>query len=91
VRDGEPVWSQAIGAELLAAPTVAGDSVYASTTTGVTFRIRRASGALVWARHLDATTVPWVAGDQLYVTRQLDNHEQPVVVAATTRGTCRPI
>ena len=81
VTDGEPVWSRAIAAELLAAPVVAGDSVYATTTTGVTYRVQRATGTPVWARELDATTAPWVVGGELYVTRQVRGKEQQVVVA----------
>ena len=81
-RDGEPVWTRPISAELLAAPVVAGDSVYATTTTGVTYRVRRATGGLVWARDFDATTAPWIAGGELYVTRQVHGVEQQIVVDA---------
>lgn len=84
VKDGEPVWSVKIDGELLAAPAVSGDSVYASTATGTTYRIKRATGRLAWARRLDATTVPWIADGKLYATRQVKNHEQQVIVDAAT-------
>ena len=84
VADGEPVWTQPIDAELLAGPAVGGDAVYASTTGGMTYKILRRSGQLAWSRRLDATTVPWIADGELYVTRQAHNREQQVVVDAAS-------
>jgi len=89
VADGEPVWSQPVAGELLAAPVVAGDSVYATTTTGITYRVLRGSGRLVWSREFDATTAPWIAGNELYVTRQVHNQEQQIVVAIDTAKVVR--
>jgi Ca-activated chloride channel family protein len=83
-RDGELVWSRATDGELLAAPVVAGDSVYASTVGGTTFRFARDSGKLRWSRYLGATTAPWIAGDELFVTRRQRGREQQVVVDAVT-------
>jgi Ca-activated chloride channel family protein len=84
VKNGEEVWSHAIDGELLAAPVVAGDFVYASTIGGNTYKLARNSGGLAWARALAATTVPWVAGDELFVTRRNHGKEQQVVVSAQT-------
>jgi Ca-activated chloride channel family protein len=84
VKNGEEVWSHAIDGELLAAPVVAGDSVYISTIGGVTYKLARASGRLDWSRALAATTVPWVVGDELFVTRHKSGKEQQVVVSAAT-------
>lgn len=84
VHDGAPVWSRRIDGELLAAPVVAGDSVYASTIGGTTYRFARATGRLAWRRHLAATTAPWIAGDELYVTRGEHGHEQQIVVSVAT-------
>ncbi len=89
VRDGELVWTQPIDGELLAAPMIGGDAVYASTTTGTTYKIKRATGRFAWSRRLDATTVPWFANGELYVTRQTKNHEQQVVVDAATGNVIR--
>jgi Ca-activated chloride channel homolog len=85
VKDGAPVWSRYVGSELLAAPVIHGDSVYASTTGGITYRFERASGKRVWQKPLRATTAPWIAGDELFVTRRAKGgKEQQVVVAAAT-------
>lgn len=84
VKDGEPVWTRSIGAELLAAPVIAGDAVYAANLQGVVFRFARRTGKLAWSRALDATTAPWIAGDELFVTRTRGRREQQIVVAAGT-------
>ena len=89
VETGDVVWSQKIDAELLAAPIVGGDSVYASTIAGTTYRVARKTGRLVWAKALAATTAPWVAGDELYVTRRHAGKEQQVVVATANGAVVR--
>lgn len=84
VKDGEPVWTRSIGAELLAAPVISGDAVYATNLHGVVFRFARRTGRLGWAKALDATTAPWIAGNELFVTRRKARKEQQIVVAADT-------
>jgi Ca-activated chloride channel family protein len=84
VQNGEEVWSHAIDGELLAAPVIAGDAVYISTIGGTTYKLLRANGRLGWSRSLEATTVPWIVGDELFVTRRKHGKEQQVVVSAAT-------
>ncbi len=84
VTAGAPVWSRAIDGELLATPVISGDSVYASTLAGTTYRFDHRTGKLRWAQRLHATTAPWIAGDELFVTRRNGGKEQQVVVATAT-------
>ncbi|HEX3475117.1 MAG TPA: PQQ-binding-like beta-propeller repeat protein [Kofleriaceae bacterium] len=84
VKDGEPVWTRPVGAELRAAPVIAGDAIYATNLHGVVFRFARRTGKLAWARALDATTAPWIADNELFITRQVRGHEQQIIVAADT-------
>ena len=84
VKDGEPVWSRPIDGELLAAPVVAGGAVYASTIGGTTYRFAAKSGRLAWSEYLAATTAPWIAGDELFVSRRKKGKEEQVVVDAKT-------
>lgn len=84
VTNGARVWSRRVSAELLAAPVVHGDSVYASTLTGMSYRFERARGKRVWARRLRATTAPWIVGDDLFVSRRHGGKEQQIVVSAAT-------
>ena len=89
VTDGEPVWKGWIGSEVIAAPVVAGDSVYVSTLEGLTFRFLRQSGRLRWSKPLQATTAPWIVGDELFVTRRRGAREQQIVVALDTGAIVR--
>jgi Ca-activated chloride channel family protein len=97
VADGVWLWSRWVGSELLAAPVVAGDAVYASTTGGWTFAFGARDGKPRWQKPLHATTAPWPAGDELFVTRRQSgsegnnegNNEQQVVVAAATGAIVR--
>jgi outer membrane protein assembly factor BamB len=84
ISDGEEVWAHEIGTELLAAPVVHGDSVYMSTIGGRTFRLLRKSGKKVWSRSLEATSAPWIDGDELYMSRSEKGKEVQVVVSAKT-------
>jgi Ca-activated chloride channel family protein len=84
VADGRPVWSGRIGGEVIAAPVIAGDSVYVSTLDGLTFRFLRQSGQLRWSAPLGATAAPWIVGDELFMTRRRGAKEQQIVVATDT-------
>jgi Ca-activated chloride channel family protein len=86
---GAHVWSRAVASELYAAPVVDGDSVYAATVGGQSYRIERRTGALVWSRPLRATTAPFVAGDELYLSRRDRGGEAEVVVSAATGAILR--
>lgn len=81
LSDGVPVWSGWIGSEVIAAPVIAGDSVFVSTLDGLTFRFVRKTGRLKWSKPLRATTAPWIASDELFVTRRAGRKEQQIVVA----------
>ncbi|MEO8699678.1 MAG: PQQ-binding-like beta-propeller repeat protein [Kofleriaceae bacterium] len=84
VKTGATVWQRYIGSELLATPVIAGDSVYISTIGGQTFRIDHRSGKVKWQKPLHATTAPWIAGDELFVTRRAGAKEQQIVVETET-------
>lgn len=84
LSNGDVVWTRTVGGELLAAPVVAGDSVYASTIEGWTYRFVRKTGKQVWAKPLKATTAPWIYGNELFVSRREGSKELQVVVSATT-------
>jgi Ca-activated chloride channel family protein len=89
VDTGAWLWSRWIGNELLAAPVLARGAVYASTLDGATFAFAARDGKPLWRARLDATTAPWPAGDELFVTRRRAGKEQQVVVAAATGAIVR--
>lgn len=84
LKSGALVWTRAVDGELLAAPVVEGGSVYVSTIGGNTYRFEEKKGKRVWAKRLHATTVPWVAGDNLYVSRREKGQEVQAVVSVAT-------
>jgi Ca-activated chloride channel homolog len=82
VADGSEVWAHTVGGELLAAPVVAGDSVYFATIEGRLFRLLRKTGKAVWSHRVGATTAPFVDGERVFVSRRLHGREAQVVLDA---------
>ena len=89
VTDGAEVWSRPVDGEILGAPVIAGDSVYLSTIRGRLYRFARTTGKPLWAVALDATSAPWVDGDQLFLARQHAGKEEQIVVSAATGAVVR--
>jgi Ca-activated chloride channel family protein len=97
LRDGEPVWHQPIDADVVAAPQVAGDSVYLATMNGTAARIERKTGHVVWTRDVGAASAPIVDAGRVLLTRRVAGpkaaeeggaaQEQPVVLAASNGKT----
>jgi Ca-activated chloride channel family protein len=86
---GAEVWTRPVASELYAAPVVHGDSVYASAVGGQSYRFLRRTGAPVWSRPLQATTAPFIADGELYLSRRERGGEAEVVVSATTGAILR--
>jgi Ca-activated chloride channel family protein len=82
VKNGDEVWTRTVGGELLAAPVIDGDSIYVATIEGRLFRFVRKSGQKLWARDVGATTAPWIAGGEVFVSRRVHGREAPAVLAA---------
>ncbi|HTM21331.1 MAG TPA: PQQ-binding-like beta-propeller repeat protein, partial [Kofleriaceae bacterium] len=80
VTDGEWVWSRYVGKELLAAPVVHGGAVYAANLDGALFRFDAATGKRSWYTDVRATTAPWIAGDEVFVSRRRRGREEQVVL-----------
>ncbi len=81
IANGDEVWARDIDGELLAAPVLGGDSIYAATITGRLYRFARASGRRVWHKAMRATSAPWVAGEELFLSRADGGQELTVAVA----------
>jgi outer membrane protein assembly factor BamB len=84
LRNGARVWSRRVSSELLAAPVVHANAVYASTLDGWTYRFDERSGKRAWRKRLRATTAPWVSDGALYVARRTRGGEQQIVADAAT-------
>jgi len=86
IANGDEVWARDIDGELLAAPVLGDDSIYAATITGRLYRFTRAKGKRVWQKPIRATSAPWVAGEELFLSRAEGGKEMTVAVA-TADGT----
>jgi outer membrane protein assembly factor BamB len=89
VANGAKVWSRPVDGELYAAPVVDGDSVYLSTVGGSSYRIAKQDGRLHWSRPLRATTAPFIADGELFVSRRERGGEAQIVVSIATGGILR--
>jgi outer membrane protein assembly factor BamB len=81
IKDGSEAWTRTVDGELLAAPVVAGDSVYVSTIGGRLYRFAKKSGKRFWSVKLDVTSAPWVDGPELFLSRKHDGKEEQIVVS----------
>jgi len=89
VANGAHVWSRPVEGEPYAAPVVDGDSVYVATVGGRTYRFWKTSGAMIWSRPLRATTAPFIANGELFVSRRARGGEAQIVVSTTTGAILR--
>jgi Ca-activated chloride channel family protein len=86
VGDGTEVWAHAIDGELLGAPVINGDSVYASTIQGTTYRFVMKSGHVAWAQDLGATSAPWVVDGELYLSARVKGGKERQIVVSAKDG-----
>jgi len=91
LSDGVPVWSRPVSGELLSTPVVSGDSVYATTVAGTTYRFRRTDGARLWAVSHAGSSAPWVAGDEVHLSRLAAGEELQIVLDAATGAVKRTV
>ncbi|MFO0571521.1 MAG: PQQ-binding-like beta-propeller repeat protein [Polyangiaceae bacterium] len=79
LRDGTLRWEAAIPSDVISAPIVAGDSIYYATFDGSVHRRRARDGALVYSRPMNATSAPWISGEEVHVAqRGADERGAPV-------------
>ena len=85
LRDGHIVWSRAVSADVMTAPVVVGDDVYATLMDGTVARWRTADGHRVWSRAAHATSAPAVDGASLFLAQRVDGgHERPLSLRTDT-------
>lgn len=69
LKDGKEFWDQKIAGDIIAAPVIHQGSVYLTTLDGTLYRYGAADGALAWSEKRDATSPPWIWGDQVLVSQ----------------------
>ena len=91
VTDGKEMWSAGIDGELLGAPIVHGDALYATSVGGTVYRFDRRTGKKAWARAHGASSAPWAVGEELFVSLRGQGMEEQVVLAAGTGNLLRRV
>ncbi len=89
-KTGAVVWATSLDNEVLSAPIVHGDSVYAATMSGTLFRIGL-DGKRKWRQSVAATSAPWIDGEDIHLAVREGNKESQVVLAAATGKRTRSI
>ena len=63
LRTGEQTWERSIGHDVLTAPICKDGKVYVATYDGAVTCFDGVSGQVCWRKALNATSAPWVCGD----------------------------
>jgi Ca-activated chloride channel family protein len=65
---GKPRWRTEVAADVISAPILADDSVYAATLDGTIYRVGREKGDVRWAKGHAATSAPWIHEGRIYMS-----------------------
>ena len=78
VKDGYQYWDKRIAGDIISAPVVdkANDLVYLTTFDGTVYCYETGDGALQWSKQYRATSAPFIANGQVYVS-QREGDEKP--------------
>jgi Ca-activated chloride channel family protein len=76
LNNGSLLWKRAIANEVITAPVISSDRVYASTLDGSMLAINRADGNVIWKEQKSATSAPAVWKDQVFFSRGEENRVQ---------------
>ena len=71
LKTGHHLWQQEIPSDVISAPVVNGGHVYATCFDGTSLALEASTGRILWRKQGSATTAPIVAGDQIILTRKL--------------------
>lgn len=69
IKTGNPAWKTPIANEVITAPVIERDRVYASTLDGSMLAVNRSDGSVIWRENKSATSAPAVWKDQVYFSR----------------------
>lgn len=72
LRTGELRWARWIDADVISAPVVVADAVYAASFGGTLYKMDAASGEILAARRARATSAPTLVDGALYFSRRAD-------------------
>jgi len=68
LKRGKRKWTQKLIADVISAPIVIDDSVYAATIDGTVYRVDADSGEVHWSLPHKATSAPWIHRGKVYMS-----------------------
>ena len=70
LRDGTQRWEARLGHDVITAPVISNGKAYVSTYDGSVTCIDAITGTILWTRPMNATSAPWITGDQVHVAQR---------------------
>jgi outer membrane protein assembly factor BamB len=72
LRTGKDQWNRKIAGEVIAAPVVEGNEVYAATVDGTLYAFDLKTGKELWSQKCNATSAPWIAAGKVYFSQRAE-------------------
>jgi len=73
LKTGHHIWEREIPTDVISAPVVKTESVYITCFDGTSFALDASTGRVLWTKKGAATSAPLVVGDQIVVTRKVQD------------------
>ena len=70
LRTGEPLWETEVAADIISAPIISDSRAYVTTFDGSVTCVDVTRGERLWTKPMQATSAPWVVGDDVYVAHR---------------------
>lgn len=70
LETGKEFWQTALAGDIISAPIIEGKHTYVATFDGTVYKYTLKDGREVWKKEMNATSAPWVDGDDIYVARR---------------------
>lgn len=86
LETGRERWDSPIEADVISAPVVAEDGVYATCMDGTVYRFDKTSGRLLWKQQRNATSAPLVKSGEVYATERDKNAPLPTERVASYKA-----
>jgi len=83
LNGGGEIWRAALPGEIITAPVIDGDRIYAATVGGMMVALNRRDGSRIWEEERNATSAPAIWNGQTYFSRREAVASQQTELVAT--------
>lgn len=77
LSSGKELWEVPIAGDIISSPIIYKDSIYLSTFDGTVYRYNFKDGKELWKSNMNATSAPWIEGEQIFVSRKFIKDNKP--------------